>query len=220
MFEATEITHQNNDWITLVFLFIFIVLTLLKVLFKDRLLHENTFFFSKKYLSIYYNKEKGNIFNLFQTLFFIVQLLGLSLLFYFINIHFQFQPKLLNFQGYILIFLGVSSYFSLRYLTGLFLSFLLNTKNEFNKIVYDKMSYSRNLILWILPFLVLSVYLSEYKELLFEITFLLFLLVLILRYVLILLNNKKLIFNNLFYFILYLCALEIAPLIIVLKLTI
>ncbi|NQV78269.1 MAG: DUF4271 domain-containing protein, partial [Lutibacter sp.] len=67
---------------------------------------------------------------------------------------------------------------------------------------------------------VLSVYLSEYKGLLFEITFLVFLLVLILRYVLILLNNKKLIFNNLFYFILYLCALEIAPLIIVLKLTI
>jgi hypothetical protein len=58
------------------------------------------------------------------------------------------------------------------------------------------------------------------KELFFKITFLVFVILLVLRYSLVLVNNKKLITNNLFYFMLYLCALEIAPLAIILKLTI
>ena len=220
MFEASKIIHQNNDWITLVFIFIFMVLTILKVLFKERLSNGLTFFLSKKYLSIYYHKEKNKFLNLFQSLFYIIQLLVVSLLFYLVNTYFQFQPKLLTFNGYILLFLGVGFYFSLRYLTGLFLAFLFDFKNEFRKIVYDKTNYFNNLILWILPFLVVSIYVHNPKKIFLEITFLVVVLLLILRYSLLLINNKNLIYNNLFYFILYLCALEIAPLIIVLKLTI
>jgi len=220
MFEASKIIHQNNDWITLVFIFIFMVLTILKVVYKKRLFHGLTFFLSKKYLSIYYYKEKNKFLNLFQSLFFIIQLLVISLLFYLVNTYFQFQPKLVTFNGYILLFFAVGFYFSLRYLIGLLLAYLFDFKNEFRKIVYDKTNYFNNLILWFLPFLVMSIYIQEQKKIFLEITLLMFVLLLILRYSLLLINNKNLIYNNLFYFILYLCALEIAPLIIVLKLTI
>ena len=219
MFEASKIIHQNNDWITLIFIFIFMVLTVLKVVYKKRLSNGLTFFISKKYLSIYYHKEKNKLLNLFQSLFFIVQLLVVSLIIYLANTYFHFQPKLLTFSGYILLFFGVALYFSLRYLIGLLFALLFDFKKEFRKIVYDKTNYLNNLILWILPFLVVSIYIPEQKKFL-EFTFLVFILLLILRYSLLLINNKNLIYNNLFYFILYLCALEIAPLIIVLKLTI
>ena len=220
MFEAKEIIHQNNDWITLVFIIIFIVLTVVKVMFKDRLSHLNTIFISKKYLSIYFNKEKSRLLNLFQALFFIVQLLSVSMLFYIANVYFQLQTKLLNFNGYILIFCGVGLYFSLRYLIGQLLAYIFDFNKVHSRIVYHKINYFNNLILWLLPFLVFSIYINKYQKLSSEITFSVFVFLLILRYSLILLNNKKFIFNNFFYFMLYLCALEIAPLIIVLKLTI
>ncbi len=220
MFEAKEIIHQNHHWVSLVFLAILIFLTLAKVLYKDRLLHTATLFISVKYLFIYFGKEKNDIINLFQFLLFMVQLLVLSLLFYFANDRWQFSPELNGLNGFLLLVGSVGLYFCFRYLMGLFLAEIFNIKNKYSRIVYDKVSYFNNLILWILPFLILSIYANIYKESFFKITFSILTVLLILRYSLILLNNKKLIINNLFYFILYLCALEIAPLAIILKLTI
>jgi len=220
MFEAKEIIHQNHHWVSLVFLAILIFLTWAKVLYKDRLLHTASLFFANKYLFIYFNKEKNDVINLFQFLLFMVQLLVLALLIYFANNLWQFSDKLNALNGYLLLVAGVGLYFCLRYLIGLFLSEILNIKSKYNRIVYDKISYFNKLILWILPFLLLSVYANIYKEFFFKITFFVLVILLILRYGLVLANNKKLIVNNLFYFILYICALEIAPLAIILKLTI
>jgi len=220
MFEAIRIIYQNKDWITVVFLAILIVLTIAKVVYNERLSRTNVFFLSRNHLSIYFNKEKRKLLNGFQILLFSVQLLVLSLLFFLMNVYFQFQDELLNFRGYLLILFLVSLYFGLGHVLGFLLAYLFNFKDEYSKIVFDKLSYFNNLILWILPFLFVSVYLKYYNKLFFEFTVVLFMLLLIVRYVLILSMNKKLIYNNLFYFILYICALEIAPLIIVLKLTI
>lgn len=220
MFEAKEIIHQNHHWVSLVFLAILIFLTWAKVLYKDRLLHTASLFVANKYLFIYFNKEKNDILNLFQFFLFMVQILALSMALYFANYFWQFSDRLNALNGYLLLVAGVGLYFCFRYLIGLFLAEIFNIKNKYNKIVYDKVSYFNNLILWILPFLMLSAYANIYKEFFFKITFLLLVILLILRYVLVLANNKKLIVNNLFYFILYLCALEIAPLAIILKLTI
>ncbi len=220
MFEASKIVQQNNDWITLVLIFVFIVLALVKVFFNDRLYQVLKIFFFKYQISVYFNKGKVKPFNLFQSLLFIVQLFVLSLLFYVINMYFELQTDLFGFKGFALIVCWVGMYFSARYLIGVLLVFLFNFNNEYNKIVYDKLSYFNSLILWVLPLLILSIYSSKHKMLFQEITLLLFLLLLTVRYGLTFLNNKKFIFNNLFYFILYLCALEIAPLIIILKLSI
>ncbi|MDF1517012.1 MAG: DUF4271 domain-containing protein [Lutibacter sp.] len=219
MFEAKEIIQQNHHWISLVFLAILVFLTWAKVLYKDRLLHTASLFFSKKYLFIYFNKEKNDILNLFQFFLFMVQILVLALLSYFANSMWQFSDRLNGLDGYLLMLGVVGLYFCFRYLTGLFLAEIFSIKNRYSKIVYDKVSYFNNLILWILPFLILSAYANIHKELFLKTTFFILFMLLILRYVLVLANNKKLIVNNLFYFILYLCALEIAPLAIILKLT-
>ncbi|MDO9037886.1 MAG: DUF4271 domain-containing protein [Lutibacter sp.] len=220
MFEAKEIIHQNHHWVSLVFLAILIFLTWAKVLYKDRLLHTASLFFANKYLFIYFNKEKNDIITLFQFLLFIVQLLALALLLYFANNLWQFSDRLNALNGYLLLVAGVGLYFCFRYLIGLFLAEIFNIKNKYSRIVYDKVSYFNNLILWVLPLIMLSAYANIYKEIFFKITFFVLVILLILRYVLVLVNNKKLIVNNLFYFILYICALEIAPLAIILKLTI
>ncbi|WP_457618156.1 DUF4271 domain-containing protein [Lutibacter sp.] len=219
MLETVKIIYQNKDWITIVFLVILIVLTVTKVVFNQRLFRTNTFFLSRKYLSIYFNKEKRKLLNGFQILLFSVQLLALSLLIFLANVYFQFQNELLNLEGYLVILFWVGLYFSLRYVLGFLLAYLFNYKNEYSKIIFDKSNYFNNAILWLLPLLIISVYSKYYNKLFFEITAMFFVFLLIVRCSLMLTMNKKLIFNNLFYFILYICALEIAPLIIVLKLT-
>ena len=220
MFEAKEIIYQNDYWISLVFLAILIFLTLAKVLYKDRLHNTAVLFLSKKYLYIYFGKEKSDVLNLFQFLLFMAQLLEVSLLLYFANSLWFFSSKLNGLNGFLLLVGSVALYFCFRYLIGLFLAEIFDIKDKYNKLVYDRSSYLNNLILWILPFLVFSAYATFYNELFFKITFFMLIILLILRYSLVLGNNKKLIFNNLFYFMLYLCALEIAPLAIILKLTI
>ncbi|MBT8318309.1 MAG: DUF4271 domain-containing protein [Lutibacter sp.] len=220
MFEATKIIHQNSDWITLVLVFIFSVLSISKLFFKDKINFVSTFFFSQNYLSILYSRDKNNIINWFQGVFFMNQILTLSLLLYLGSLYFNMHIDQLKINDFLLLTLGVGLYFALRYLVGFILAYLFNFKKEFNKIAYYKISYMNNIILWILPFIVFSVYINQYKNIIVSITLVIFLLLLLLRYILVIINNKKLIFNNLFYFILYLCALEIAPLIIILKLTI
>ena len=220
MFEASKIVYQNNQWISFVFLAVFMALTAIKLLYKERLFQSTTLFFSKKYLSIYFNKEKHNIFNIYQSLLFFVQIATISLIFFLLNEEYLFWGEHDNFKVFILIFVTVLDYFCLRYLAGLFFAHVLNLQQIYDRIVYEKVNYFNNVVLWVLPFLLIAYYTPVLKHFIFNSTFVFFIVLLIFRYALILYNNKMLIFNYLFYFILYLCALEIAPLVIILKLSI
>ncbi len=168
MIGAEKITILNNDWITFVFLIILSILTIEKFLFENRLLKTSSFFFKKKNMLSYFNKEKNIFFNLYQILFFIVQLLTIALLLYYLNGFLGLKIGFTGLKLYIAIAIGVSLYFALRLLTGIVLAFIFDIKSVHQKISFQKISY----------------------------------------------------FNNLFYFILYLCALEIVPIVIILKLTI
>ncbi len=220
MFEAKEIIYHNNDWVTLVFLTILLVLTTAKVLFNDRLYHLSTLFLSKKYFLFYFNKEKSSIINLFQILLFVVQVLTISLLLYYVNLYFQLKPGFYGLNSYLFIISVVSLYIGSRFFLELFLAYLFDLKKVRKKITNEKVNYFNNLILWVIPLLVVCEYTTNYKTFFLKITFSIVALLLVIRYVLLLSNNKKLVFYDFFYFILYICALEIAPLIFFLKLTI
>ncbi|WP_372744919.1 DUF4271 domain-containing protein [Lutibacter sp.] len=220
MFEASKIISENNDWMTFVFLFILVLLTANKLLFNNRILHTGTLFLQKKFLLIYFGKDKSVVFNLFQIVLFSIKVLSISLIIYHINNYFKINSSLEGFVGYIIIASCLTLYFVIHYLLGVFLAAILNFQKAYKKVVYDKLSYFNNLILWILPFLVVYSYTSVLRVLFFNILLFLFIGLLVVRYLLLLTNNKNLIFNNIFYFILYLCALEIAPFVIILKLTI
>lgn len=220
MFEAKEIISQNNDWIALIFFTILIILVVIKLSFNERLNYTSTLFFSKINFATYFNKENRNIFNMFQILFFVIQLLVFSLLFYELAAYLKPTFKPLNLYNFLIILAGVFLYFVFRYLIGLFLAVIFDLTEIHKKFVYEKVNYFNSLSLSILPFLLLMLYTNSYKIIFSRITLILFVFLVLVRYVWVVRNNKKLIFNNLLYFILYLCALEIAPLVIILKLTI
>ncbi|WP_371824262.1 DUF4271 domain-containing protein [Lutibacter sp. A64] len=220
MIEAENIISQNNDWITIIFLIIFIVLAVQKFLFANRLLFTSIFFLKNNKLTSYFNKEKNIFFNLFQILSFSVQLLSISLLLYFLTDVFNVKTSNIGYILYLKILIGVGLYFLARFLIGLFLAVIFNLETIHKKIYYDKVNLTNNLILWLLPFLVLISYSKYFSHIILKITLIIFIILAILRYGILIANNKKLTINNLFYFILYLCALEIAPLVIIIKSTI
>lgn len=219
MFNAKEIIPQNTDWITLVFFIILVLLVIVRIFYNQRLQDTSILFLSKKKLSIYFNKEKKIGLNWFQFLLFIAQLLTISLFFYLILLHYNPNYTLFNSHLFLIIIGFVTLYFGIRFFLGLFLASIFNL-NPFHRIIlYEKVNYFNNLILWMLPIILVSVYAYEYQSTLLELSIFVFISLLILRYTLVLRNNKKLIFSDLLYFILYLCALEIAPLVIIFKLT-
>ena len=219
MFEAKEIISQNNDWISFIFLGVLCLLTLIKIRYNDRIIHTSTLFFKKKYLSIYFSKEKNSVFNGFQIPFFLIKTVIISLLLYHINVFFNINSGIIGFQGYGKILICVSIYFLIRYLIGVTISEVLSFQKPHRKVIFDKLNYFNNVILWILPVALIYTYTAVYKVFFFNILFLISIVLLVVRYGLLLVNNKNLIFNNIFYFILYLCALEIAPFVIIFKLT-
>ncbi|MDP6921534.1 MAG: DUF4271 domain-containing protein [Lutibacter sp.] len=219
MFEASNIIRENNDLITGVFSLTLIILAALKVLFGARLSANCTHFLPQNYLSTY-NLERNSTFNLFQGLMFLLQLLVLSafslltgLVLGYPVIHPEPAFSMLFF---LLVLMG---YLGIRYLVGFLLSVVFDLRKLHEKIVYEKMNYRNNLILWILPMVVPAFYIKSSQEFLVKMTVSVLLTLYLFRYALLVSNNKKVIVNNLFYFILYLCALEVAPLMIILKLT-
>ena len=220
MFASAARISQNNDWISAIFLLTFILLTLAKVLFGNRIFHASMLFLQKKYLLIYYGKDKSVVWNLFQMLLFIVKFLILSLLLFYINSFFKLNAQLFELKGYLFLLVGVALYFVARLGIELFLSRILNFEKSYKKVLYDKVSYFNNLVLWLLPFLLIYTYAPSHEELFFNILLFVSIALFVIRYALLMNGNKNLIFSNLFYFILYLCALEISPVVIVLKLII
>ena len=210
----------NNDWITIVFLIIFILLVVVKLLFKERLFELLSLFFSKKYF-LKYSKESPLIFNGFNALFFVILNLILSLFILIFAI--QYKPELIDNQSFYLfinINFGVTLFFFFRFILGYALGVLFGVKQQQLLLSFSKMSYLFNNVLFILPFLVFTFFIKKHNFLVFQFTLLLFSTLLIMRYIFILRTNKSLLDKHWFNFFLYLCALEMAPLLLILTIVI
>ena len=157
---------------------------------------------------------------MFQISFFVIQLLIFSLLFY--TLWSTIKPSLqpLNATTYFIILSGVVIYFAFQYFLNYLLATLFNLQKIYKKIIFEKINYLNAISLLVLPPLLFVIYTQNNYNFYLWITILISAILLITRYLLVLKNNKTLFFKNLFYFILYLCALELAPLVIILKLTI
>ena len=141
MIEAENIIRQNNDWITIAFLIILIVLVVQKKIFGNRQLHTSIFFFKKNKLVGYFNKEKNTFFNLYQVLSFVVQLITLSLLFYFITSVFNINTKTNDLDLFIKIAFEIGIYFLIRFLIGSIFSVIFNLEKLHKKISFEKINY-------------------------------------------------------------------------------
>ncbi len=217
MNEAVERILISKDWITIV------LLVIIGLLIFNRTKHLVRF---KSFQSILHNNNYINnyakatplLLNTFNLTFIFIIVLVISLLLFVIiglsNVTFNIHNKGL----FVLIIFYVFCFVIIRFIVGLLLAFLFEKEREQHYFTFIKLSYLSHFSLLILPLLIINFYIniSYFSYFLLIIAALL----LLFYYFLQIKNNQKLVFGKMFYFILYLCALEISPFIIIYKLII
>lgn len=216
MFEGVERVLFSKDWVTVVILLVLTLVTIAKFYFNDRFTKLFSLLYSEKYYTDFL-KTKPFLFNFFHLFLFSVLLLNLSLLVYF---SFEtFKPDKYSYELglFIQIVLVVFLYFLTRYVVGYFLGIIFDITEYQKYFTFMKISNLSMISILYFPLLIVISYSSiALRKLLITTSLVLLLILLFSRYY-VMLKNERLNFNKLFYLILYLCALEIAPFIVIYK---
>ena len=159
-------------------------------------------------------RQKGGLFNKFLLLLYAFTIVLISLFLYKVLSSKSILGK--NFTDFLWVFLGVVLFVIIKKSLDYALIYLLQIKNILDDFLVDKSKSFYANIFSIYVLLILTEFTQFSEKQLLWISGLFFLY----RFIFIGIKNKKLLFNNMFYFILYICTLEITPLLIIYKLVI
>ncbi|MFS4468688.1 DUF4271 domain-containing protein [Maribacter sp. 2210JD10-5] len=206
-------TTYETDWITLVIFGSLFLVLIAKSLFYTRFFNFIILPFNNKYIFMYNKKEK--LFNWFHIFFTLFQVINTSLFIYLAWRAFLKQEN----QEYAFLFPAILIGFFLFLILKVFLQlgngFIFGSSQIFSELVFKKLSYLNyaGIVLFIANIFLTYVLIDS--KIVVSIAFLLFLIINVIGWVTVIKNSQKLLTGHFFYFILYLCALEIAPLLIV-----
>ncbi len=211
-----EITSTN--WITIVIVSCFGLLAIAKTLNTVQFSDFIMLFNNNKYIVL---NHKGNrLSTLFNGVLLLVQTLSISLFIYICVTSFQFQTE----SKEQLLFLKISTLYLIILVCKILIEKIVASIFSIETLIEDylfyKISYRNFLGVLLLPLNLLFIYTIQPSEI--TLMILLSLMAVLNSIVLfsVYKKNEKVILNQLFYFILYLCTLEIAPYFILYKLII
>ena len=208
-------TINTADWITLILFSSVLFIVIAKSLFYSRFLNFIILPFNNKYIFMYNKKDK--LLNWFHVFFTIFQLLNFSLFLYLAK-DMLFEAKHITYPYIYLIILGSLILFLLvKILLQLGSGFVFNNGKTISEFIFKKLSYfNYSALIVLLANIILTYVLTDSKTVVFTSIFLIILINAI-GWFTIIKNHQKYITSHFFYFILYLCALEIAPFVIILN---
>lgn len=211
--EAVDRMVLSNDWITGIFLLSLLCMVFAKELFYNRFLSFIILPFNNKYIFLY--NKKGRLLTGFHLAFSLFQILNLSLFVYLGSLawgqesrwgsSFVFPVMLGGVLGFILLKIG------LQLITG----YIFDREKLVSSLIFKKISYLNYSTLALFGSNLLLTYLLPQSKAIVIAGFSLAFLVNIIGWITILKMHQKYVSTHFFYFILYLCALEIAPLVII-----
>ena len=209
--QYTYRTIESLDWVTLILVGCIVIITILKVIYPKRF--ED---FIKLPVSNNYFLAKGKSEELrhpFSIVLFLIQIISISLLAYLFFIEKGKVDILLFIQILTAVFVFIILKASIEKMIGV----IFSMENVIDQYIYEKLTY-RNFLSLILIAANFIFYFSVKPDLssLLIFTGIIFLLNMFILYNSYK-NNRSLIFSNFFYFLLYLCALEISPYLILYK---
>jgi len=206
-------TLEDIDWITIILGFSVLFLVIAKQLFYSRFTNFMILPFNNKYIFMYNKKEK--LLHWFTILLSIFQILNFALFIYLASDVFPSRgsnhvPYLFySIIGFLLIF------FISKVLLQLANGLIFNIGDVISEYLFKKISYlNYSGLVMFMANILLTYVLKDSKAVVYVSGFLI-LLINAIGLVIVLRNHQKLIANNFFYFILYLCTLEITPLVLI-----
>lgn len=206
---------ENIDWITIIVIVSFILLASAKKVFYIRFLNFIMLPFNNKYIVMYNKREK--LMNWFHVFFTVFQLINFSL-FVFLTIRAFSQGKNTGITSpsiYPILIGFLTLFLAIKFFIQLSNGFIFGTNRTISEIIFKKLSYlNYSAIIMFLGNIILAYVLNDSKIVVY-IVLLIVLIINAIGWITMLRNHQKFIAANFFYFILYLCALEIAPFVII-----
>jgi len=199
---------ENKDWAIVLFLMCFVLIAVTRSLFETRFAEFTRLGISDKYIKVY--RDNSNLMSWFNVALFVVHLISLA---------FFVQLALVNFglaaKGDWLLFLrifGLLGVFILcKYLIEKIIAASFNIDEFVEQFNLQKVSYRTYIGLLLLPVDIILYFSSANSKTIISFIIAALLIINVLTYALSLRNYQNMLLGKLFYFILYLCALEIAP---------
>ncbi|KQC30961.1 DUF4271 domain-containing protein [Flagellimonas eckloniae] len=207
-------TIESLDWMTLVLFLSMVVLALVKYLFGNRFLSFIILPFNNKYIVL--NSKKGRrLLNWFHILLTLFQLINFSLFIFLFQKTFWGIPS----YGQFFFFLITMGFLILFQLLKILLQYgkgvIFNTTVLISDVIFNKSSYFNYSSLIMFVSNVILIYILKDSKPLIYVTIILIVSINTIGLINLLKNYQKAIIPYFFYFILYLCTLEIAPLVII-----
>jgi len=212
--QATERIYEYQDWITILFLACFILLALAKILFPQRFEEFISLLNSGKFIA--FKGKENKAFHPFNILLLSLQAISVSLFFYII---YRFFWEIETFP--LIIFIRIfTAYFCLVLIKAGIEKIIGNIFEIDDKIdyyIFQKFSYRNFISIFLLLASLFLIYASHPTALIIGLISGFAIIANAIGLIVIYRRNQSVLSANWFYFILYLCALEIAPYIILYK---
>ncbi|RLD29734.1 MAG: DUF4271 domain-containing protein [Bacteroidetes bacterium] len=204
----------SNEWITILIVLCISILAFAKAAFSNRF---NDFLWvigNSKYLKIYSRDQK--FIDQFDGLLFLNLIISLAL-FFFILYNTFFDSLAFELIFFFKLLIGIGAIILIKVLLERLIGSLFEIDSLIDSYIFQKTNYKNYIGLVLLPINILLIFAVQPTKTIIYLIIGLFLIINLVGFVSSFKTHQKLVFNNLFYFILYLCALEIAPYIILYK---
>ncbi|AOZ99370.1 MULTISPECIES: DUF4271 domain-containing protein [Flavobacterium] len=199
---------ENKDWATFLFVLAFGIIAITKSVYGNRFSDFINLFFSDKYSKVY--RDSSQLKSSFTISLFFVQVISFA---FFIQISlsiFGYASKT-DWILYIQIITFLSFFILSKYLVEKIIATTFNIEEFMEQFNLQKITYRTYIGIIILPVNIILYYYNTVSQNIPIVIISIILLLSILTYSLSIKKYQSVIFSKLFYFILYLCTLEIAP---------
>jgi hypothetical protein len=206
--QLSERILVNKDWATVLFVLAIAVIALNKSVFSIRFNEFIKLGYSDKYNKVY--KDTNNLLSWFTISMFVIQLISFSFFILLMLSYFNYT-KIDNYITYIQIVTFLFVFILSKFLIEKIIGTAINSESLVDKFNLVKVNYRAFLGFILLPINIVLYYNSWPIKEVFYIILSVFLLYNVFTYYFLVKTYQKTILSKLFYFILYLCTLEIAP---------
>jgi len=199
---------ENKDWAIILFVLSFAVIAITKMTFENRFADFAKLIYSDKYTNVY--KDNSNLQSGFTIALFVVQIISLA---FFIQISLAFfgYASKTDWILYIQIFTFLVFFILSKFLIEKIIATAFNIEEIVEQFNLQKVTFRTYISLILMPINIILFY-HDYISINVLIGLIFTVLIFnIITYFISIKNHQTLIFSRIFYFILYLCALEIAP---------
>jgi hypothetical protein len=206
--QLSERILVNKDWATVLFVLAISIVALNKSVFSVRFNEFIKLGYSDKYNKVY--KDTNNLLSWFTISMFVIQLLSFSFFILLLLSYFNYTQTD-NYITYIQIITFLFVFILSKFLIEKIIGTTINSESIVDQFNLIKVNYRAFLGFVLLPINIILYYNSWPIKAVFYIILTIFLLYNVFTYYFLVKTYQKTILGNLFYFILYLCTLEILP---------